>query len=39
MSKNFHVLLINMTEENIIQDYRLRKIDETSNYLIEKINK
>ena len=39
MSKKFHVLLINMTEENIIQDYRLRKIDETSNYLIEKINK
>ena len=39
MSKTFHVLLINMTEENIIQDYRLRKIDETSNYLIEKINK
>ena len=39
MSKKFHVLLINMAEENIIQDYRLRKIDETSNYLIEKINK
>ena len=27
-----------MTEENINQEFRLKNIDETRNYLIEKIN-
>ena len=29
----------NMTEENISQEFRLKNIDETRNYLIEKINR
>ena len=28
-----------MTEENISQEFRLKNIDETRNYLIEKINR
>lgn len=34
-----HSLLINMTWENIILDYRLSKIDKTRNYLLEEIKK
>ena len=29
----------NMTEENISQEFRLKNIDETRNYLIENINR
>ena len=28
-----------MAEENIIQEFRLKNIDETRNYLIEEINR
>ena len=32
------ITLKNMAEENISQEYRLKNIDETRNYLIEEIN-
>ena len=28
-----------MAEENIVQEFRLKNIDETRNYLIEEINR